>query len=194
MNLRTLSTVALASLALVAAGCGDDDEDEGSASDGAAATATVEPTPAPEPAPAPTAEAPESQDTGLQVSEDTAEKPEIPTPEGDPPAELVVEDVVEGEGPAAQPGDQLTMQYVGISHSSGEQFDASWDRGESFPFQLGAQMVIAGWDQGMVGMKAGGRRILVIPPDLAYADQPPPGSGIEPGETLVFVVDLEQLN
>jgi peptidylprolyl isomerase len=100
----------------------------------------------------------------------------------------VSKDIVKGTGPKAKAGDTLTMQYVGNSWSNGQQFDASWDAGQPFPFQLGAGMVIPGWDQGMVGMRKGGRRLLVIPPDMAYG---PTGSGpIGPNETLVFVVDL----
>ena len=85
----------------------------------------------------------------------------------------------------------MSVQYVGVSYSTGEQFDASWDRGEPFQFQLGAQMVIAGWDQGVVGMREGGRRMLVIPPDLGYGAT---GQGsIAPNETLIFVIDLEKV-
>jgi peptidylprolyl isomerase len=126
------------------------------------------------------------------ITKNTKEKPKVVKPEGDPPAKLVTKDIVPGKGPKAKPGDRLTMQYVGVSWSTGEQFDASWDRHQAFPFQLGAQMVIPGWDQGMVGMRQGGRRLLVIPPDLGYGPQ---GSGpIAPNETLVFIVDLQKLN
>jgi peptidylprolyl isomerase len=126
------------------------------------------------------------------ISKDTSKKPKIVTPEGDPPAELMTRDIVRGKGPKARPGDRLTMQYVGVSWSTGEQFDASWDRGQAFPFQLGAQMVIPGWDKGMVGMRQGGRRLLIIPPDLGYGPQ---GNGpIGPNETLVFAVDLKKLS
>jgi peptidylprolyl isomerase len=125
------------------------------------------------------------------ISRNTKKKPAIVKPEGDPPTELVSKDIVKGKGPKAKAGDTLTMQYVGVSWSTGEQFDASWDRGQPFPFQLGAQMVIPGWDQGMVGMRKGGRRLLVLPPDLAYGPQ---GSGpIGPNETLIFAVDLVKL-
>jgi peptidylprolyl isomerase len=125
------------------------------------------------------------------ISKDTKTKPEVPAPSGDPPAELVVKDIVKGKGPKAKAGDQLTMQYVGVSWSDGQQFDASWDSGRPFPFQLGAQMVIAGWDKGMVGMQKGGRRLLVIPPDLGYG---PAGAGpIGPNETLIFAVDLVKI-
>ena len=112
----------------------------------------------------------------------------MPAPKGDPPTELVIRDIVKGKGPKAKAGDTLTMQYVGTAWSNGQQFDASWDAGQPLPFQLGAGMVIPGWDEGMVGMQKGGRRLLVIPPDMAYG---PAGSGpIGPNETLIFVVDL----
>ena len=81
------------------------------------------------------------------------------------------------------------MHYVGVSFSSGEEFDASWNRGEPLRFKLGVGQVIAGWDQGVQGMKVGGRRKLVIPPNLAYGDRGAPGA-IKPGETLIFVCDL----
>jgi peptidylprolyl isomerase len=126
------------------------------------------------------------------ISKNTKKKPAIVKPEGDPPAQLVTKDIVKGTGPKAKPGDKLTMQYVGASWSTGAEFDASWDRGQAFPFQLGGQMVIPGWDKGMVGMRQGGRRLLIIPPELGYGPQ---GSGpIAPNETLVFAVDLQKLN
>jgi peptidylprolyl isomerase len=105
-----------------------------------------------------------------------------------PPTELVSEDLVEGDGPEIAPGATANVQYVGVSWSTGGEFDASWDRGQPFGFPVGAGSVIAGWDQGVVGMRAGGRRLLVIPPELGYGDR---GAGgvIAPGETLVFVVD-----
>lgn len=118
-----------------------------------------------------------------------SEKPEIDFPEGPPPADLEVHDLVEGDGAEASPGRTAVVHYVGVAHSTGEEFDASWNRGDTFAFPLGAGQVIAGWDRGVVGMKVGGRRRLVIPPDLAYGDR---GAGpvIGPGETLIFVVDL----
>jgi peptidylprolyl isomerase len=128
----------------------------------------------------------------LDISEDLDKKPEIAKPSGDPPDELYSRDIVEGKGKAAKTGDNVSMQYVGVSFSSGEQFDASWDRDEPFEFQLGKKSVIAGWDEGIVGMKKGGRRLLVIPPDQAYGAQ---GQGsIGPNETLMFVVDLEEIS
>jgi peptidylprolyl isomerase len=126
------------------------------------------------------------------ISEDLATKPEIPRPSGDPPTELRTEDIVEGTGAAAKPGDTVQMQYVGVSWSTGEQFDASWDSGQPFTFELGSGGVIAGWDQGIVGMKPGGRRLLIIPPELGYGATGA-GGAIAPNETLVFVVDLEQI-
>ena len=116
-------------------------------------------------------------------------KPEVTIPDGPPPTELVVEDLVVGEGTEAVAGTQCTMQYVGHSWSTGRQFDASWDRGEPFTFGLGAGMVIGGWDQGVAGMKVGGRRRLTIPPHLGYGARGA-GGAIGPNETLVFVVDL----
>ena len=100
---------------------------------------------------------------------DTSSKPTVEIPEGAPPTGLQSEDLVVGEGPEAVAGTTCTMQYVGHSWSTGAQFDASWDRGQPFSFRLGAQMVIAGWDQGVAGMKVGGRRRLAIPPELATA-------------------------
>ena len=104
----------------------------------------------------------------LEISTDLKTKPEIAKPAGDPPTKLYSRDIVTGKGKKAENGDSVSVQYVGVSYSNGEQFDASWDRGEPFQFQLGAQMVIAGWDQGVAGMREGGRRMLVIPPDLGY--------------------------
>jgi len=107
----------------------------------------------------------------------------------EPPSQLVSEDLVEGGGAEIARGDNADVQYVGVSWSTGHEFDSSWDRGaQPFSFPVGAGRVIAGWDQGVQGMRAGGRRLLVIPPDMGYGDH---GAGgvIAPGETLVFVVD-----
>jgi peptidylprolyl isomerase len=117
------------------------------------------------------------------------EKPEIDFPGGEPPTELQITDIWEGDGPVASAGDKVQVHYVGVAFSTGEEFDASWDRGEALGFQLGVGQVIAGWDQGVQGMKVGGRRQLVIPPDLAYGDRGA-GRSIAPGETLIFVCDL----
>ncbi len=116
-------------------------------------------------------------------------KPEIDFPGEQPPAELVVEDLEVGEGAEATLGSTVSAHYVGVAHSTGEEFDASWNRGAPLDFQLGVGMVISGWDEGIVGMRVGGRRRLVIPPHKAYGDRGA-GSVIKPGETLIFVVDL----
>lgn len=108
---------------------------------------------------------------------------------GEPPTELVVEDLLVGDGPEATAGDVVAVNYVGVDYASGQEFDSSWGRGTPFEFQLGVGQVIPGWDQGVEGMRVGGRRVLTIPPDLAYGDR---GAGelIGPDATLVFVVDL----
>ena len=117
------------------------------------------------------------------------EKPEIDFPDGPPPTDLEITDVVEGDGAEATAGSTVQVHYVGVAHSTGEEFDASYNRGEPLQFRLGVGQVIQGWDSGVQGMKVGGRRKLVIPPDLGYGDR---GAGgvIKPGETLIFVVDL----
>jgi peptidylprolyl isomerase len=116
-------------------------------------------------------------------------KPEVTVPKGPPPKKLVEKEIRKGNGATAKAGDEITVQYVGVGYESGEQFDASWDRNEPFPFTLGSNSVIPGWEKGIVGMKVGGRRELIIPPELAYgsAGSPPV---IGPNETLIFVVDL----
>ncbi|BCJ56698.1 FKBP-type peptidyl-prolyl cis-trans isomerase [Micromonospora endophytica] len=121
-----------------------------------------------------------------------ASKPEIGPIEGAPPADLVIEDITVGEGAEARPGQTARVHYVGVSHSTGAEFDASWNRGQAFEFPLGGGRVIDGWDRGVVGMRIGGRRKLTIPPHLGYGSQ---GAGgvIKPNETLVFVVDLLDL-
>lgn len=116
-------------------------------------------------------------------------KPFVDPPEGPAPTELQIIDLEEGRGPEAEPGRTVAVHYVGVSFSSGEEFDSSYKRGQPFLFKLGAQQVIPGWDQGLVGMKVGGRRRLVIPPHLAYGDRGA-GGAIGPNETLIFVCDL----
>ena len=118
------------------------------------------------------------------------EKPHVYVPPGEtPPSDLVIEDIDVGDGPEATPGQTVEVHYVGKSWSTRAEFDASWNRGDTFSFELGAGRVIKGWDQGVAGMKVGGRRRLVIPPNLGYGSA---GAGgvIKPNETLVFVVDL----
>jgi peptidylprolyl isomerase len=117
------------------------------------------------------------------------DKPEIEFFDPEPPTDLVVTDINAGEGAEATPGSTVEVHYVGVTHSTGEEFDASYNRGQPLSFRLGVGQVISGWDQGVTGMKVGGRRQLVIPPHLGYGDR---GAGglIGPGETLIFVVDL----
>jgi len=118
-----------------------------------------------------------------------ADKPGVTIPDGPPLADFAVEDLTVGTGAEATTGKIVDVHYVGVSWSTKQQFDASWDRGSTFSFPLGAGRVIKGWDQGVAGMKVGGRRRLTIPPSLGYGDRGA-GGAIEPGETLVFVVDL----
>ncbi len=118
------------------------------------------------------------------------EKPEVPVPSGQAPSyQLEIEDIVFGDGEEAVAGHVVEVHYVGVSWKNGKQFDASWDRGDTFKFGLGKGQVIPGWDQGVAGMRVGGRRRITIPPNLAYGKR---GAGgvIGPDETLVFVVDL----
>jgi peptidylprolyl isomerase len=175
--LRHAVATVIAVSALIAAGCGGDDDE-------ASESSAVQTTP-------PAFETPAVPEEGGDLT-DTSVKPAVEVPEGEPPTELETEDIVEGEGEAAEAGDTLTMQYVGVSYATGEEFEASWDLGQPFIFELGAGMVIEGWDEGLVGMREGGRRQLVIPPDMAYgaAGNPP---AIGPDETLVFVVDLVEI-
>jgi peptidylprolyl isomerase len=176
--------ILLALLLLVAltggmAACGGDDEASGES------TAT--------PIPVPQDPAADIRRIVEGLDEDTSSKPEIAAPLGSPPAQLEVRDIVRGKGPKAEPGDTLTMQYVGVSWSTGEQFDASWDSREPLTFKLGADGVIPGWDEGLEGMRAGGRRLLVIPADKGYGAQGQPPD-IGPNETLIFVIDLKKIS
>ena len=161
--LKPLILIFAVCLAIGLGACGGDDSTTGSTE--AATTAAESPAPA----------------------EKT--KPTVTVPKGAPPKKLEIKDLEQGTGAEAKAGDEVTVQYVGVNYKSGKEFDASWDRGEPFTFQLGAGMVIPGWDQGVEGMKVGGRRELIIPPNLGYgpAGQPPV---IAPNATLVFVIDL----
>lgn len=190
--MRAATTALLAVAVLGAGACGGDSEDpieqSVKAQEQLAAKAATTTT-----ATTATAEAPPGATIQkLEISTDLKKKPEIAKPAGDPPTKLYQRDIVKGKGKAAKSGDSISVQYVGVSYSTGEQFDASWDRGDPFPFQLGQKKVIAGWDEGVVGMKVGGRRMLVIPPDLAYGAQGKDSIG--PNETLVFVIDLEKID
>lgn len=116
-------------------------------------------------------------------------KPSITIPEGDAPTELVIDDEIVGDGAEAKRGQRVVVHYAGVAWSTGREFDSSWNRNDTFDFRLGAGEVISGWDDGVAGMKVGGRRRLTIPPHMGYGSR---GAGgvIKPNETLVFVVDL----
>jgi peptidylprolyl isomerase len=172
MNRRTHRVIAAALVAVLPLGataCGDE-EDSADTSESTTTTTAA------------------GEDFLAQIEE--RGKPTLEATE--PVTELVVTDEVEGTGTEVQAGDTVTAHYVGVSASTGEEFDASWTGGQPISFPLDG--VIAGWSEGLVGMKEGGRRTLVIPADLAYGDTPPPQSGIAPGETLVFTVDLVAVN
>ncbi len=166
---RRLLPLVLALLTLTLAACGSDEESGGESAA----------TPAPTETPAPASD-----------NRDLTVKPTIAKPDGEPPARLAKDDIVPGKGRAAKSGDQVTVQYVGVSYSTGEQFDASWDSGQPFPFRLGAGEVIPGWDEGIPGMRVGGRRQLTIPPEKGYGAEGTPDGAIAPNETLIFVVDV----
>jgi peptidylprolyl isomerase len=164
--MRALALTIAVCAGLLLAGCGGDDDS--------------------------TSESTQSGDsTAVEKSGDASSrsKPEVKVPGGEPPTELEEIEQIEGTGAEAKSGDEVTVQYVGVNYRSGKEFDASWDRGEPFPFQLGAGMVIPGWDKGVEGMKVGGRRELIIPPNLAYGPEGRPPV-IPPNETLIFVIDL----
>jgi len=201
MSARTRTIALLAVAALGTAACGSDNNDS-------AATQAAAPPPPPATVTAPdvtvttpsvgattttpATTTPKTSSSPKSISKDLSSKPTIPKPTGAAPKRLVIKDIVKGTGKTAKAGDTVTVQYVGVDHKTGEQFDASWDRGQPFQFQLGAQQVIPGWDQGVAGMKVGGRRELVIPPDLAYGPQGQPPA-IAPNATLVFVIDLKSV-
>jgi peptidylprolyl isomerase len=163
---RTLIVLAL-SLALLA-GCGGSDKES-------AATST--PTP---------------KATATPDNTDLTKKPKVTVPDALPPTKLQVEDIVKGKGRAARKGDKVTVQYVGLTWSTSVEFDASWDRGQPFTFTLGKGQVIPGWDQGIPGMRVGGRRQLTIPAKLAYGAQGQPPQ-IGPNECLRFIVDMVKI-
>lgn len=184
MKLKSVfALICLVALAAFATGCGGDGADYPSASDLQAPTeSTTEET---------------SDDTSDQptkqpkVSGSLDEKPELTDAGGEPPAEMIEKDIKKGDGKTAKDGDTVKVNYVGRNWSNNKEFDTSWGKQE-FEFELGSGNVIAGWDEGVVGMKEGGRRLLIIPPDKGYGAQ---GSGdIPANETLIFVVDLVEVN
>ncbi len=168
MRIRYLIASGMAALALtLATGCGGDDTET--------ASFTVEDVP--------------SEQAAVDAAAPAAKKPKVKVPAGAPPKKLVVKDLKEGSGATAKAGDDVSMNYVGVAYSTKKEFDNSYDRGQPFDFTLGQGSVIPGWDEGIVGMKVGGRRQLVIPPNQAYGPQGQPPA-IGPNETLVFIVDL----
>jgi len=136
-----------------------------------------------------------SESTGATTSESPAEKtkPKVTVPTGAPPKKLEVKELEEGSGAEVKAGDEVTVQYVGVNYKNGKEFDSSWSRNEPFSLTLGAGSVIPGWEQGIEGMKVGGRRELIIPPELAYGEEGRPPA-IPSNETLVFVIDLLEVN
>lgn len=162
--LRVLGFVLLAVALATLTGCGADDATEASSTTAA------------------------GPDSGVTVSGDTESAPEISIPDDDPPSDLAVEVVVEGEGDQVESGDLLVVDYAGQLWDGGEEFDSSWSRGEPASFPIGVSGVIEGWDTGLVGQQVGSRVLLVIPPALAYGDQE--SEAIPANSTLVFVVDI----
>ncbi|HEX6204767.1 MAG TPA: FKBP-type peptidyl-prolyl cis-trans isomerase [Solirubrobacterales bacterium] len=170
--MRKLLLIIGACLALlVVAGCGSDDSTTSSST-----PESTEEASAPE----------ETESTAKKT------KPKVTVPNGAPPKQLVVKDLEEGTGAAVKNGDVVQVNYVGVNFKTGKEFDSSWSRGEPIAFPVGENVVIQGWEKGLLGMKVGGRRELIIPPDLGYgaAGSPPT---IPPNETLVFVLDLEAI-
>jgi peptidylprolyl isomerase len=175
-----LGTIAAAAFALTACGSGDDDNS-------ASATTTASAKTTSSVVAAPQSKGRECTADDVKVDGGFGVNPKITVPDDcDPPKQLIVKDLVEGSGPGAAAGQQLTMNYSLITWSDKKKLDSSFDRGKPFQLTLGAGQVIPGWDQGLVGVEQGARRLLIIPPDLGYGAG---GNGIKPNETLVFVTD-----
>ena len=177
MPRNILKILSAATAGILLLGCGNDGGQSAATDSSTEIPTSIEIVPTPTPA-------------GDVDNADLSVKPLVTIPPSTPPTELLIEDLVVGSGSPVGVGDFLVMDYVGVSYSTGLQFDASWDRGSPFPFELGAGRVIQGWDQGIVGMSVGGRRSLTIPPELAYGENGSGSGSIGPNETLVFVVDL----
>jgi peptidylprolyl isomerase len=172
--MKRLSMILFACLALIGAGCGGSDD---SSTDSSGTTATK------------STAADESPSGSESSSAGEKTKPTVTVPKGISPKRFATRELEKGTGATAKPGDTVTVHYVGVGYDSEEEFDSSWSRSEPFTFNLGAGEVIKGWDQGVVGMKVGGRRELLIPGNLAYGPAGSPPS-IGPNETLIFVIDL----
>jgi peptidylprolyl isomerase len=175
---KRLALIVFACLALVGAGCGDSDDSSTSSSESTATSTESSGQSTTE-----SSTAPEESSGGKKT------KPEVTVPSGAPPKKLEIKEIEKGTGATAKAGDEVTVQYVGVGYDSEEEFDSSWSRNEPFAFGLGAGEVIPGWDQGVEGMKVGGRRELIIPANLAYGPAGSPPT-IGPNETLIFVIDL----
>ncbi len=175
MRTRHLIALGLAAISLAAAGCG---EEESGLQEGEEAGQEEQ-----------AAEEAEAPEAPPETSGELKEKPKITVPKTPAPTKLETKDLVKGKGATAKSGSQISVNYSGVAYSTGKEFDNSYDRGQPFDLQLGAGMVIPGWDQGIEGMKVGGRRQLIIPPDLAYGAEGQPPT-IKGNETLIFVVDL----
>jgi len=173
-----MTAALLAAAALGVGACGDADQQ------------VVSSSPAPDPYKAETTAPAGPAYDKLVIAKDLDKKPAIARPSGDAPKKLYSRDIVVGDGKAAKDGDQITVNYVGVSYSTGTEFDSSWAGGKPATFGLTKGGLIEGWIEGIPGMKEGGRRLLVIPPDLAYGDQQ--NGTIAPNETLVFVIDLQK--
>jgi peptidylprolyl isomerase len=155
--------------ALAIAGCGGSSDSSSGSSESTGATTT--------------------ESTSAEAAGGEKTKPKVTVPTTAPPKQLETVELEEGSGAEAKSGDEVTVQYVGVDYKNGKEFDSSWSRSEPFSFSLGAGQVIPGWEQGVEGMKVGGRRELIIPPELAYGEAGSPPA-IGPNETLVFVIDL----
>lgn len=175
LRMKALMLTIAACLVLLIAGCGGSSDSSSSESTASGESTSTE----------------ASGESAAAAEKAAAEKtkPKVTVPKGAPPTELEIKDLEEGSGPEAKGGDEVTVQYVGVDYKNGKEFDSSWSRNEPFSFNLGGGEVIAGWDEGIGGMKVGGRRELIIPPNLAYGEAGAPPA-IGPNETLVFVVDL----
>jgi peptidylprolyl isomerase len=175
-TVKTLMLTIAVCAGLAIAGCGSSDDSSSSSNETAGSTSAT------------TTESTSSEAAGGEKT-----KPTVTVPKGAPPKKLEIKELEKGSGPEAKSGDKVTVQYLGVDYKDGEEFDSSWSRNEPFSFGLGAGEVIPGWDQGVQGMKVGGRRELVIPPELAYGEAGAPPA-IGPNETLVFVIDLLEVN
>jgi peptidylprolyl isomerase len=187
-RISSRSAIAIATLgaAVLIAGCGSSSSSssigvgEENTADQALATATSS---------TPASTSPTTATVKTPTTGPLSKEPTVTPPSGPAPTKLVTKELVTGTGPEAKAGEQVTVNYVGVLYKGGKIFDASWKRNETFPFLLGKGQVIPGWDQGIVGMKVGGRRELIIPAELAYGAKGSPPT-IPPNSALVFVVDL----